>query len=145
MNKFGDQGYNPQYPQYNPGGSQPYAPPAEAPPYGYGGPPPPNNGFGGEKDPYEGDRFKPKKRINDPIFLVLFIAQVRRYMGVIGRSISAKHACGERLRLQSHTYIDTSIIVRWILYIEWDNYLGIHLEQWSGRRTWRRFARDEHG
>lgn len=28
------------------------------------------------KNPYEGDRFKPKRRINDPIFLVLFILQV---------------------------------------------------------------------
>lgn len=27
------------------------------------------------KNPYEGDRFKPKKKINDPFFLVLFIAQ----------------------------------------------------------------------
>ncbi|OBZ70731.1 Protein PNS1 [Grifola frondosa] len=27
------------------------------------------------KSPFEGDRFKPKKRINDPIFLILFIAQ----------------------------------------------------------------------
>ena len=77
MNKYGNQDYNPQYPQYNPGGSQPYAPPSGAPPSGYGGPPPPNNGYGGEKDPYEGDRFKPKKSFKDPIFLVLFIAQVR--------------------------------------------------------------------
>lgn len=28
------------------------------------------------KNPYEGDRFKPKKRINDPFFLVFFILQV---------------------------------------------------------------------
>lgn len=59
-------------PTYNPGGSQPYAQ-QYAPPAGY----PPNNGYGGDhKDPYDGGRFKPKKKINDPIFLVLFIAQV---------------------------------------------------------------------
>lgn len=27
------------------------------------------------KSPYEGDRFRPTKRINDPIFLVFFILQ----------------------------------------------------------------------
>ncbi|KAI0769458.1 DUF580-domain-containing protein [Trametes elegans] len=47
----------------------PYAPPPQ-PAYGQGG-------YGGDaKSPYEGERFKPKKRINDPIFLVLFIAQL---------------------------------------------------------------------
>ena len=90
MSNYGNQGYNPQYappPTYNPGGSQPYAQPY-APPY-----PPPNNGYGGDyKDPYEGDRFKPKKRINDPIFLVLFIAQV----GFVHESCEAGRACGER-------------------------------------------------
>lgn len=33
-------------------------------------------GNGDVKDPYEGDRFKPKKKINDPIFLILFILQL---------------------------------------------------------------------
>lgn len=32
---------------------------------------------GDSKDPYEGGRFKPKKTINDPVFLVLFILQVK--------------------------------------------------------------------
>lgn len=53
-----------------PGPTQPYAPP-----YDYN-----NNNVskpGGDyKDPYSGDRFKPKKKINDPIFLILFILQV---------------------------------------------------------------------
>ena len=41
-------------------------------------------GYGGDqKSPYEGERFKPKKRINDPIFLILFIAQVSRHMPVM--------------------------------------------------------------
>lgn len=40
--------------------------------YGYGeaGPPP-------GPPPYESERFKPKKRLRDPVFFVLFIAQVR--------------------------------------------------------------------
>jgi len=32
---------------------------------------------GDSKDPYEGGRFKPKKTINDPVFLILFILQVK--------------------------------------------------------------------
>jgi hypothetical protein len=32
---------------------------------------------GDSKDPYEGGRFKPKKTINDPVFLALFILQVK--------------------------------------------------------------------
>lgn len=32
---------------------------------------------GDSKDPYEGGRFKPKKTINDPAFLILFILQVK--------------------------------------------------------------------
>jgi hypothetical protein len=28
------------------------------------------------KSPYEGDRFKPKKKVNDPVFLIFFILQV---------------------------------------------------------------------
>ena len=61
---------------YTPGASQPYAPGGPVPPppeaggYGYG--------YNGDvKNPYEGERFKPKKRIRDPVFLILFIAQVR--------------------------------------------------------------------
>ena len=51
----------------------PYAPP-QSEQYAYGGQGP---SYGGDtKSPYEGERFKPKKRINDPIFLILFIAQV---------------------------------------------------------------------
>ncbi len=62
-------GPTPNYaPNYPPQGA--YGQPA----YGqgeYGG------GYSDQKDPYAGERFKPKKRINDPIFLILFIAQVR--------------------------------------------------------------------
>ncbi|RPD78068.1 DUF580-domain-containing protein [Lentinus tigrinus ALCF2SS1-7] len=45
--------------------------------YGQGG----GGGYGGDqKSPYEGERFKPKKRINDPIFLILFIAQLAGFI-----------------------------------------------------------------
>lgn len=41
------------------------------------------------KNPYEGDRFKPKKRINDPIFLVLFILQFVGFVAVTAIAISS--------------------------------------------------------
>jgi hypothetical protein len=68
-------GYSPSYnpggytPSYNPGPTPYYAPPSVLPPdqvY-----------VAQEKSPYEGDRFKPKKRINDPFFTIFFILQVR--------------------------------------------------------------------
>ena len=56
--------------------AEPYVPPAEYA-YGYGQGGGDQSSYGGDhKSPFEGDRFKPKKRINDPIFLILFIAQV---------------------------------------------------------------------
>ena len=33
-----------------------------------------------QKTPFENGRFQPKKRINDPIFLILFILQVRIWL-----------------------------------------------------------------
>jgi len=56
--------YEPQQPPY-PGPTPQYAPPLQ-----------PYNNNGDVKNPYEGDRFKPKKKINDPIFLIFFILQV---------------------------------------------------------------------
>ena len=61
--------------QYNPGFSQPYAPTNAFPPPQVGAE---------EKSPYEGGRFTPKKRVKDPIFLALFIAQVCKYAGFVG-------------------------------------------------------------
>jgi hypothetical protein len=59
--KFPSPGYTPNY----------YPPPGPPQPYqeqaGYNA---------DQKSPYEGDRFKPKKRINDPIFLIFFLLQV---------------------------------------------------------------------
>jgi len=49
---------------------------AQYPPQAYVPPTQQIYGNGDVKDPYEGDRFKPKKKINDPIFLILFILQV---------------------------------------------------------------------
>ncbi|KAL5506999.1 PNS1 [Sanghuangporus vaninii] len=82
--------YNNQYPpyetqpMYTPGVSQPYAP---------GGPPPPEAGGYGYnadvKNPYEGERFKPKKRVKDPVFLVLFIAQLVGFCIVSGIVLSS--------------------------------------------------------
>lgn len=73
--------------------SAPYAPP---PP----GPPPPNGGYAenggnGYQDtaPFSqatektGARFSPKKRLNDPIFLVLFIAAVAGFAVLSGIAI----------------------------------------------------------
>ncbi|THH19968.1 hypothetical protein EW146_g1298 [Bondarzewia mesenterica] len=61
-------------PVYAPGQSEPYAqsyyPPVVSENQGYGSDP---------KSPFEGDRFKPRKAINDPIFLILFIAQFAGY------------------------------------------------------------------
>jgi hypothetical protein len=54
------------YPGPNPNYGQPYYPPEQPILYD-----------GDSKDPYEGGRFKPKKTINDPIFLILFILQVK--------------------------------------------------------------------
>lgn len=70
-------------------------PPQYAPP-----PQPPvqqqyNPGGGDSKSPYEGNRFKPQKRINDPIFLILFILQFLGFIAVtvlVARSYSADGA-----------------------------------------------------
>lgn len=53
-------------------GSAPYAPPANYPPQNYDA-----------KSPFEGERFKPKKKINDPIILIFFILQVCQVVAVL--------------------------------------------------------------
>ncbi|KAI0051823.1 hypothetical protein FA95DRAFT_140853 [Auriscalpium vulgare] len=74
---------NPAYnnPAYQPGQSQPYAPP-QPPVYNQN-----------EKSPYEGDRFKHKKRINDPLPLILFILQVRRLLPTPRRAADRRTVC----------------------------------------------------
>jgi len=45
--------------------------------------------YGGDvKNPYEGGRFKPKKTINDPIFLILFILQLLGFAALSGISLN---------------------------------------------------------
>ncbi|KAF8625430.1 hypothetical protein AX15_005390 [Amanita polypyramis BW_CC] len=41
------------------------------------------------KSPYEGDRFRPRKRVNDPILLVLFILQLLGFAALSGIAISS--------------------------------------------------------
>ncbi|KAG6852417.1 hypothetical protein C0991_012199 [Blastosporella zonata] len=55
------------------GGYAGYAPEQPAPPPTYD-----------QKSPYEGDRFKPKRTINDPIFLVLFVLQLLGFSALSG-------------------------------------------------------------
>ncbi|THH15552.1 hypothetical protein EUX98_g9448 [Antrodiella citrinella] len=63
-------------PTYQPGPTPNYAPPNE-PSYA-----------ADQKSPYEGDRFKPKTRINDPLFLIFFILH---FAGFVVLSASAIH------------------------------------------------------
>ncbi|KAJ6499296.1 plasma-membrane choline transporter-domain-containing protein [Mycena sanguinolenta] len=76
------------YGQYQPS-YQPGAPPGPTPQYAapqYA--PPPEPFYGDTKSPYENGRFKPKKRINDPIVLVLFVLQFLGFAAVSGIAIS---------------------------------------------------------
>ncbi|KAG6333629.1 hypothetical protein ID866_5454 [Astraeus odoratus] len=67
----------------SPGYSRPYAAPVSVPPP-YSGPT-----YGGDtKSPYEGGRFQPKKKVNDPIFLVLFILQLLGFAALSGIAIN---------------------------------------------------------
>ncbi len=52
------------------------------------------------KSPFDGDRFRPRKRINDPIFLVLFILQARIRFGVKSSILNA-NLCFADLRYSS--------------------------------------------
>ncbi|KAJ7084392.1 DUF580-domain-containing protein [Mycena belliarum] len=63
-----------QYPPYQ---FQPGAAPGPTPQYAaqYAPPPQPQPFYTDTKSPYENDRFRPKKKINDPIVLVLFVLQ----------------------------------------------------------------------
>jgi len=63
-----------QQQQPYPGPTPQYAPQPYNPPYN-------NNDV---KNPYEGDRFKPKKKINDPIFLIFFILQLLGFAALSG-------------------------------------------------------------
>ncbi|TFK20956.1 DUF580-domain-containing protein [Coprinopsis marcescibilis] len=61
-------------------------PPAPGPTPDYRGytPTPQQPTYGDYKDPFENGRFQPKKKINDPVFLVLFILQVLGFAALSG-------------------------------------------------------------
>ncbi|KAG6874464.1 hypothetical protein C0995_010373 [Termitomyces sp. Mi166 len=63
--------------------SKPY--PGPTPNYGggYGGFPEQPPAYD-QKSPYEGDRFKPKRTINDPLFLIFFVLQLLGYAALSG-------------------------------------------------------------
>ena len=107
-----------------PGPTAPYAeqyapqPSYGQPQYGYGQNPSGEGGYNGDqKNPYEGDRFKPKKRINDPAFLILFIAQV----------------CLQ-LRLSCACEFMTSSLVGWVHNYHSDYCLEVCELGWTRRR-----------
>jgi len=71
--------YNNQQPPY-PGPTPAYAQPAYNTTQNYSADP---------KNPYEGERFRPKKRINDPIFLVLFVLQLFGFAALSGIALKS--------------------------------------------------------
>lgn len=84
----------PQYGQYNMTSSQPYAPPPPPPQnqqiaeYGNGGKPYDNAPFS-QADESTGPRFEPRKRINDIVPLILFIAAIAGFGVLSGIAISS--------------------------------------------------------
>ncbi|KAI0949301.1 hypothetical protein AcW1_008955 [Taiwanofungus camphoratus] len=80
--------YQPVYqqpdPVYQPGPTPNYVKSAYAPP------PPANyaDGYGDHKSSYEGDRFRPRKRINDPFFLFFFVLQFAGFVVISAIAIN---------------------------------------------------------
>lgn len=73
--------YQPVYqPGPTPNYAGPYAPPSA--------PPPNENGHYDQKSPYEGERFKPRKRLNDPFFFVFFLLQLAGFIVVSGIAVN---------------------------------------------------------
>ncbi|KAG2015548.1 integral to plasma membrane protein [Coprinopsis cinerea AmutBmut pab1-1] len=68
------------YPGPTPTYNHAYAPTPPAYPPTYGG---------DVKNPFENDRFKPKKKINDPIFLILFILQLLGFAALSGVALKS--------------------------------------------------------
>ncbi|KAF7361889.1 hypothetical protein MVEN_00533400 [Mycena venus] len=79
-----------QWPQQQmPYGYQPGAPPGPTPQYAAPQYAPPSEPFYTDnKSPYDNGRFKPKKRVNDPIVLILFILQFLGFVVVSGIAIA---------------------------------------------------------
>ncbi|KAJ7096318.1 plasma-membrane choline transporter-domain-containing protein [Mycena epipterygia] len=74
---------------YPPYGYQPGAPPGPTPQYANQYQPPSQPFYNDTKSPYENDRFKPKKTINDPIVLVIFVLQFLGFAAISGIVISS--------------------------------------------------------
>ncbi|KAI0812718.1 plasma-membrane choline transporter-domain-containing protein [Irpex lacteus] len=104
------------YAQYAPQYAPPSYPPNDYPaPSGY----PPNDYPSDSKSPYEGGRFAPKKRLNDPIFLLLYVITVLGFAvvsvivliawvkhGGLGGSVGGdQNHTGTKISLNSHTAI----------------------------------------
>ena len=100
--------YNPQYNNAYPQGPPPpqgqnngnwgmkppqsYAPPPNPPPPGngeYGGNPYGDTAPFSQATEKTGERFKPRKRLNDPIFLILFIANLAGFAVLSGIAIKS--------------------------------------------------------
>lgn len=81
--QWGGSGGNGYQPVYHPGPTPQYAPPSEPYP-----PAQDNGGYGDQKSPYEGDRFKPKKKINDIFFAIFFILQFAGFVVLSAIAIS---------------------------------------------------------
>jgi len=77
------------YPQQNSAAAAPAPYPGPTPNYAQPAYVPPPAPYAATKESYEVERFKPKKRINDPIFLVLFVLQ---FLGFVALSAIAIHS-----------------------------------------------------
>ncbi|TRM69781.1 plasma-membrane choline transporter-domain-containing protein [Schizophyllum amplum] len=104
-------GPTPQYGQQY--GQQPFYPQQ---PNGYGQQPAYGQpAYGDYKSPYEGERFKPKKTVNDIFFLIFFIAQLLGFAALSGYAINTwisqgglggglgKNTSGSSVTLNEHT------------------------------------------
>lgn len=96
-----------QQQQYYPGPSQPYAPSApQGPAYNTGGYEP--------KRTDNGERFVAKKGLNDPIILVLFLAQVSLSWKLDAKTFREREADRRRTQFLGWLRWDGSSLVRWV-------------------------------
>lgn len=90
--QYQQQQYQQQYSNGKP--SQPYAAPSGNPPQSYGGGQEAYNPNAADPAPFSqetektGERFRPKKRLNDPIFLFLYLASLVGFAVLSGIAIS---------------------------------------------------------
>lgn len=116
---------------YQPGYSEPYAPPTGAPPSQAGG-----YGFSDSKNPYEGGRFKPKTRLNDPLVLVLFIAQVSMAASIFSVSVARSPVCRRTVLCVSHLFDVDICCGRGALIMAWNQFVGFVVVSALALSTW---------